>query len=313
MLRKLALAALAIVFSLLGTSSAHAAGSGDIVVSINPSEQSIDLRPGDNTTGSVTVYNVGRQVFDFEVEAAPYRVKNNSYDADFITENAHTRLSNWITFPETHFSVEPGHAVKVEFNIEVPIDALGGGQYAAVIIRTDTASDTESAVQIIPQLASLIYGHVKGAEANEDGEMTEHKFPTFILGDDFKLSSSFTNYGNVDFRVTETMTIRDFFTNKEVFTPASISEDGYNIGTISATVLPETTRTMNQVWDGAPQLGFFRVKQTIEFLDEELVFEHVVFICPIWLIVLVGLFLLLLIAWIVSHIISRRHDAPQVL
>lgn len=312
MLKKLLLALAVAVAALVGTSPAYAAGNGDIVVSINPSEQDIDLRPGDKTAGSVTVYNVGRKTFDFDVEAVPYRVKNNSYDADFVTENAHTRLSNWITFPETHFTVDPNHAIEVHFDIEVPIDALGGGQYAAIIIRTDTPSSSDSSVQIISQLASLLYGHVKGAEMNEEGEMTEHLFPTFILGDEFKLSSSFTNYGNVDFRVTETMTIRDFFTNKEIFTPASISEDGYNIGTISATVLPETTRTMDQVWEGAPQLGFFRVRQTIEFLDEELVFEHVVFVCPLWLIVLAGLFLLLLVLWIISHFVHRHRDAPQV-
>ncbi len=317
MLKKLGLAltCLLCALGLLAGPLVHPASATDpddhLVVSLNPSEQDIELRPGDSYIGSVTVYNVGQIPFNFQVEAAPYHAAGETYDPDFSTEDSYTKLKNWITFPETNFYVEPDHAVEVKFHITVPKDVMGGGQYAAIIIRTQDVSG-DNPVQLAAQLAALIYGHVEGGERREEGELAKYSLPSLMLGGEFKTTSVFKNTGNVDFRITETLAIRDFFTNQEIMTPTSVSEDNQVIGTVSAAVLPNTSRTVNMFWKDAPQLGLFRVTQTISYLDQERTVEKVVLVCPIWLVLLVGAFVLLFIIWIISRIIARRRNQPQV-
>lgn len=287
--------------------------SEQLVVSINPSEQDLELKPGRSHDASVTVYNVGKIPFEFEVEAAPYQNANDAYDPDFASENNYTKLKNWIYFPEKHFSVEPDHAVEVKFQVNVPKDVVGGGQYAAIIIRTiDPNADAGAPVQLVAQLASILYGHVEGGEKQESGELVKYSLPSLMLGSEFKSTAIFKNTGNVDFRVTETMSIRDLFTNREIMNPASASETGQPIGTIESTVLPGTSRTINMHWAGAPQLGFFRVTQTISYLDQDQTIEKIVFICPIWLLILVAVFVLVAIVWIITIIHNRRRKRPQV-
>ncbi len=311
MLKKICLALLLAVSPLFVSLSAYAE-SGDVVMSVNPSEQNIELKPGKHYEKTLSVYNLGRKSFDFEVDVTPYQTGGENYEPDFTTTNNYTKLSSWITFPETKFRVEPGTAQVVTFEIDVPDDITGGGQYAAIIVRMVNSGADEAAVQFVSQIASLIYGHVSGAEAIEEGKMISHSIPSFLLNNDFRATSTFENTGNIDYKVVETITIRDFFTNREIITPETVSESNYPIGTSSSTVLPGTKRTIEMVWKNAPQLGVFRVHQTISFLAEEQSFDKIVIICPLWLMVLIGAFILLIIIWIIARIRGRRYDQPQV-
>lgn len=305
---------LAIFASTFCSAPVFAEGEDDLVVSINPSSQTLNLTPGEHYEESITVYNIGRTSLDFVVEAVPYQTKNATYDPDFSTQSAYTKIASWITFPETKFSLEPDRAVEVKFNIEVPKDVPGGGQYAAIIVRLaeeESAAD-HSSVSVTGQLASLIHGHVFGSTLREEGALLEEHLPSLMLGDAFRISSVYENSGNVDFQVTETLTIHDFFTGREAITPASTTEEGYPIGTVTAIILPDTRRTVDMYWQGAPQLGVFRVRHTIQFLNQDRTFDQVVFLCPIWLLVIIIIIILFIIISIISIIRARRQDKPQV-
>ncbi len=288
------------------------AQSGDVVVSLRPSEQDVELTPGKTYEKSVVVYNIGKKAFDFSVEASPYQTKDNSYEPDFFSENSYTKLSNWIAFEKLDFHVEPSTSAEVNFTITVPDDAPGGGQYAAILIQLSDADADTSGVGIISQLAATIHGHVKGNAVRRDGGMISHNFPTIILGNAFTITSVFENTGNIDYRVTESWTIRDFFTNREYVGPDSANEDGYTYGTLSAAVLPNTERTIKLNWQDSPAFGVFRVEQTISYFDQTETYSHIVIVCPIWAIVLVGIFIIFGIIWLIAHIISRRSNRPQV-
>lgn len=311
MRRFLAFLASFVVALTFATNPTNAASNA--VMSLRPSEQEVELTPGQQYTGSIVVYNVGKEAFDFEVTAAPYQVKSNNYEPDFLTESESTKLANWITFPTTEFSVEPSQSATVQFVVTVPEGVPGGGQRAAIIVRAKDDSSVESGVNLVTQIAAIVYGHIKGEELNATGSLSAYHFPTLMSGGEFKISSVIANEGNVDFRVTETLTISDFFTKREVLTPESTNASGYPVGTVSATVLPDTKRTIDMIWRDAPQLGIFRVSQTISYLDEEITTEKVVMVCPIWLIVLVGIMFLLIIIWLISAFRNYRKDRPQVL
>lgn len=294
------------------SSPASALEAGDVVIQVKPADQELDLAPGQTVRGKVTVQNVGRLPFTFTVSARPYQVLNENYDPDFVTENSYTKLHNWITFPQDSFQIEPGAQQEVSFTITVPEGVPGGGQYAAIIVETRDSMSEDAGVRIISQLASLIYAHVEGEE-HIGGVLMAHYLPNFLLSSPFTARATVKNDGNVDFRLTHSISIKDFFTNKEILSENSVDENGKFIARATPMILPETQRSSAITWDGAPQLGVFKVTQTISFLDQNYAFEQVVIFCPVWLIAAVAVFIFLIILWVILRLRSRKRRRPQVL
>lgn len=310
MIKKLTLLLTLILTAAFGNiTPASALESGDVVMSVTPSNQELELTPGQTFHGEVTVSNTGRLAFDFTAKLSPYYVKDDSYDPDFEATGDRTLLSNWTTLDETKYHVEPGEKAAVEFTIKVPEDVPSGGQYAAIMLHNNGAStdgsSSGSAINVSGQIAAILYGHVNGGELRQEATMTEHSFPRLVLGGPFAVSQTIENTGNVDFRVSQTLTITNFFSNREVVSKDSISSDGEVIGTNVYSVLPGTTRTGITTWRDAPKLGLFNVTWTISFLDQDYTFRHLVFICPIWLAVIVIVLLLALIIWLIFAIRKR--------
>lgn len=290
---------------------ASAIEQGDIVIQVNPAEQDIDLVPGQTMRGSIKVKNLGRQPYSFKAFSKPYQVINDIYDPDFSTENSYTKLHNWLSFPQTDFYITPDEELTVEFEVQVPEDAPGGGQYAAIIIETRDSIDSSASLQTVNQVASLIHAHVAG-ETHEQGVLMKHYIPRIILGSPFTVSSNIKNDGNIDFRANHSMTIWNFFTGDEVFSPDTLDQNGRLVGSINPAVLPASSRYNTLTWGNAPQLGVFRVKQVISFLDQVYEFEEIVFICPIWLAAGVLFLIFLMIFWLIARIRARKKRRPQV-
>jgi len=285
--KKICLAILSVCFVGNFSYPALAQESNDVVMSLNPASQDIELESGKTVSASVNVSNYGQIPFDVKVSAAPYYVANNNYDPDFSTETAQTKLYNWIKLDKNTYHIEPGSTVEIKFSITVPEDTPAGGQYAAIMLSADGKQSTNGSMVIASRLAAILYGHVKGANLRTEGELVDRTLPGFISSGDFSISQSVKNTGNVDFRVTQTLTVTNFFTNREIVSPELTGTDQSSFAYNSATVLPGTTRTGILTWKGAPRLGLFTVTQRIAFLDQDLTFSRVVFFCPIWLLVVV--------------------------
>lgn len=301
-----------VVAPLFLTTSVAALQAGDVVVSVRPSEQVFDIEPGKTYDGIVKVTNNGRLAFTFEVSASPFRVANDNYDPDFSTVDSTTRLHNWLRFPETKFQVDSGASVEVPFKIEVPLDVPGGGQYAAIMVRTTDSVDQNATIKVVTQVASLVYGHVVGGETREEGSLTERSLPKMLFDKPLELSATVTNTGNVDFKLRQMMTILNFFNGQEVVTPDSMDKDGNPIAAQQLTVLPGTSRTSTLAWEGAPKLGLFKVRQKIEFLEEKVETEEVVFLCPTWLPIGLAILLVSMTIWLILRSRKRKRRRPQV-
>lgn len=294
------------------SSGASAIEQGDIVIQVNPAEQDMDLIPGQTAHGSIKVKNLGRQAYSFKAFSKPYQVINDIYDPDFSTENSYTKLHNWLTFPQTDFHIAPDEELTVEFDAHVPDDAPGGGQYAAIIIETRDSIDSSASFQTVNQVASLIHAHVAG-ETHEQGILMKHYIPRIVLGSPLTISSNLKNDGNIDFRANQSMTIWNFFTGDEVFSPDTLDQNGRLVGSSNPAVLPATSRYNALTWENAPQLGVFRVKQVISFLDQVYEFEEIVFICPLWLAAGVIFLIFLMFFWLIARTRARhKKRRPQV-
>lgn len=293
-------------------SPALALEPGDVVIQARPAGQELELAPGGVYQSSIEVSNLGRLAFDFTVSIRPYQVLNENYDPDFTTENSYTELSKWVSFDQAEYHLEPETVVTVDFEIAVPDDVPGGGQYAAIIIETDDSKDASATMQTISQLAALIFAHIEGEE-HVGGVIISQNLPHLLFSSPFQSIVTVKNDGNVDFRLQHSLTIRDFFTNREVFTPDAIDSNDRPIGTSSSVVLPATTRTNILTWDDAPSIGIFRVISRATFLDQEYTKEQIAVLCPVWLAGLIVFFIFLLVLWLVVRTRQRHQDRPQVM
>ncbi len=313
MMRKILLSLASIIASIIFLASpVSALESGDVVMSLTPSGQDLELTPGQQYQGSVRVSNVGRLAFDLKASVSPYYISDDSYEPDFSTESAYTKMHNWITLAQSEYHIEPGASVDVDFTVDVPSDVSGGGQYAAIMLMAeDPTSDDGNMMQLNTRLAAVLYGHINGGELHAEGELTNHALPRFMFNHDFSISQTVKNTGNVDFRVTQTMTITGIFSNKEIVNADSVDDAGNPIGISNAVVLPGTSRTGILTWDGAPQLGLFRVTQRIRFLDQDYEYSQIVLLCPIWLIVVVIALIIAAIVCIVFKVKKSKTSKPN--
>lgn len=289
--------------------SVSAAEQGEVVIEADPAIQEFDLAPGQKYQGQVKISNRGKQGFRVKVGATPYMVEED-YDNNYTTETIYTKLYNWLKFEESEFDLASGESKTIKFTIDTPLDAPGGGQYATVTAETQGGQD--GMLKKTARIASILIARVDG-EISEAAELKKSVIPNFLIGDKISVSATVENTGNVDFRLNQTMTVRDFFNGRTVFSPSEISDEGDSKATVDKTgrfsgvVFPGTTRTGTVTWEeGSPSFGLFKVEQTVRFLDQNLTFEGVVFVCPWWLLIAVIAFIVLLILWIVLIIIKHH-------
>lgn len=292
-------------------SPASALEAGDVVMQLNPAEQSVDLVPGEKFTGEIEVKNIGRLPYSFTLSTRPYQVKNEVFDPDFETENNFTLLKNWISFPTTQYELEPGEEVIVKYQIAVPENAPGGGQYAAIIVETRDSIDESSIIHTVGQLASIVYARVEG-DIKESGMVVSHEIPSFRISSPISASVVVRNDGNSDFRVKQKLTVNNFFNGQEVYSADSSMANGGRAASADPRVMPETSRLNTLTWEGSPKFGLFRARQQISFLDYDESFDAVVFVCPLWLLLGIVFVVVLGIVWIILRSLSRKQKSSVI-
>lgn len=302
-IKKLAvLATVAIVFCAgLFSNAVYADGDPDYRMQISPIKNAIkELKPGEEYRGRFEVTNRGAKAIDFKVEGAPYSVSNQNYDPDFSTKNAYTELNEWMTVTPSEGEVAPGESIEVEYVINVPEDAHGGQQNAAIIVQATNLDDNGgSAVQALNQIAFVIYSNIQG-DVKETGVVLENNVPGFLLGAPMTVSSLVENTGNVYGEATYKLQVFSLFGSGEVYTNEEEPE--------TDVVFAGTKRYHEMTWEGAPQLGIFRVKQTVKIFDEESEVEKIVLLCPVWFLFVLLLIIFVAIFWIFGRMKGRKSE-----
>lgn len=281
------LATLVFLASLFGGNNA-AFAANDVELTVSPTSQSITLDPGTTYTGSFTVVNSGTQTATFSPSTSAY-YPTDSGDLTYVSTNSYTNLTNWITFPETSYTLASGESIEVSFVIDVPADAPGGGQYAAVYAEM---SGSEDGLSTISRVGCLLAATVNG-EVNEVGELLKQNVPSFVITGDFNASVTIANTGNVDFDVTSSLTVKNILNGRTLY-------DSAESGVATQSVYPEMTRTLVYDWHDLPAFGIFEVSYTVEYAGETATISKVVWAVPLWLVLVVlgVLFLIVIFGWL---------------
>ncbi len=273
----------------------------DYKLAISPSIDDLgDLKPGSVYGGKFKIYNEGSKKFQFSILYAPYTVATETYEPNFARENTYTEIKDWISVDLLEGELAAGEEREINYSVKVPEDMHGGSQSAAMLVTMQNVSDGSGNIEAVRQLAYIIFGNVDG-QVTKTGKILENKVPSFLFNPPIYASTVVENTGNVYTRAKYSLQVFPLFSDEEVYTNEEDPE--------ASIIFPETKR-MNQIqWEGAPQLGIFRVRSTVKIFDEESVTEKLVFLCPIWFLFIVLLLIFCIIFWLVSRIFRRKREA----
>lgn len=290
---------LALMIALFGVMPVSADGEKpDYRLQISPVRLDLDLEPGTTSTGTFEVQNTGLKAYDFVLGVDPYSVTDENYSIDSETRTAYTDIVDWITFSQNEGHVEPNQNQEIAVTVTVPDDVPAGGQYAMIYAEMVRGDELESTgVAVNHRVALLVFSEVEG-NTRREGQVLETKIPTILFNPPITATSLVENTGNVHATAYYTLQVFPLFGDEEVYT----NEE--NPATL--TILPETQRFNSISWDGAPQLGIFRVRETVTILDDTQTIEKIVFLCPIWFLFLILLIIFFVIFWLVSRARSRK-------
>lgn len=297
----LACALFSICTLLLSSNQTFAVERQKTFLQVSPSKQQLGgLEPGEVREGSFKVQNIGTGAFDFKVYASSYEVKGENYDPVFDGSKDGLKIANWFTFSQDTGHLESDTEVTINYTIRVPQNAPGGGQYGAIMVETVKENDDKSNIQAISRVGMVIYSHING-EINRCTRILENKLPSFLFNPPIFGESRVENCGNVDAELSVSLKVYPFFSNEEIYT----NEEKPTV----LNTLPATKRYHKELWTNSPAIGIFNVEQIIKYGSETKTERKLVIVCPVWLIVLIVLFILSIIFWLVARNRERKNNS----
>ncbi len=280
-------------------------------IQVTPVSSRIKLLPGSQNEYSVVVKNVGNNAFKFSVTVAPYSVIDEDYNLSFSDETLRTQLTQWIKFinedgsliDKFSASIPAGADYAVNYRVSVPDSVPSGGQYAVILVQTDTDENVEGAgVQTISRVGVVLYGRTDG-DTIEESELVSYNIPSFMTDGKINASSVVKNIGNVDFEAKYSFYVKSI-----------IGKDLYSVINKTNLILPDTQRKEEFVWEDTPTIGIFQVNYRVEAHGEILKDETVfVVLLPIYLIVIMILLLTIIVIWIIVLIRKRKERKSRLL
>lgn len=297
-LKRLFAVSLLVFSSLFFSPEAAAIGKNKIDLQIAPAVEKITLTPGASFSGSYKVMNIGYQKFSYKLYATPYRVIDEKYTPDYTKSSSYNQISDWISLSRTSGTLEPDEQDTITYTVNVPKDVPEGGQYAVLMAETSDGNTPGATVGTVTRVGLKLYGRIEGGKTRECGKILDNKIDGFLFEPPIKASSLIENCGNIDVDAKYSLKVAPFYSNQPIFT----SEEKPD----TATILPETRRFNVTKWDHSPQIGIFKVEHTVTVFGQTSRLEQLVFVIPLWLVILIIIFLLAVGFWQASRHRQRR-------
>lgn len=308
---------LLLALSFVMTASVKAITEG-FAFAVSPMAEKILLNPGDQYSSSIEIYSSQEYT-----EATKYTIKIAGFYVDEdgkrifeeCTGTDRCEMANWITIDSpTEGRLSPGEGKKIEYTIDVPEDAAGGGQYASIIVQgeqwTDESSndsssgdgEVKSAIKEEKRIAYTIYAEVTG-DVIRQGEIIDTNVPSFLLSGNISGSATVKNTGNVHGDAKYTLQVFPLFSDEEIYTNEEDPD--------TKTILPDRTRYEETVWEQTPSVGVFNVVYTVEFEGVTAQVSKMVIKCPIWLLFIIIFVIFALIFYFVAKAKARKKAAKR--
>lgn len=304
---KIAILSLGLMFAgLININNIKDASAATTSLRVAPTQFHINLDPGQVYSDSLKFTNDSDHEVDYVVSAMPYSLLENGdlgYEVSYTADSTYNIIKDWITFNTTEGKLGIGESVEVDFTINVPKDAPGGGQYALIAFSTQVrGGDTDKPVSVGENLVlgPVIYATMSG-DTNRTAEIISNDINGFYFNPPIVAKSRVKNTGNVHAEAAYIMRVFPFFGGESIYN----NEEKPAIDI----VYPGTSRYYSLAWNEAPSIGIYKVESEVHIFDEVSKVEKVVIICPIWVLILIAVFILAVIFWIVTRVRARKAES----
>lgn len=256
-------------------------GANEERLTIAPAITKPEISSGEVYNDSLKVINDGSVDYTFRVYSAPFSVKDEVYDPDFVTINERTRAFEWVTFSQETYSIAVGEQIEVPYTITAPENAPPGGHYAVIFVETDPQPGSQIARK--KRVGNLLYATVDG-DIQEAGNLEGITLPLLHHTPPVVADIRLRNTGNVHFDASAQTIYKGLFGRQYL---------AYNQ---EAIIMPGTTRRISMTWENPPYLGVFKVSSKVSFLGntEELPTKYIILL-PIPVRIFAGVLLLTIV------------------
>ena len=252
---------------------------------VSPMSQTLELQPGETYEGSITVSlpadNTGE--FAYQVSVVPYNVEGKDYMVDTSAITNFSQMANWIAIDQPTGVLQPSERREIKFAINVPLDASGNSQAAALIVSPDAGQNRADGVGVdnVFSIASVVYAKVAG-ETTHSGEILQNEIPAFTSFLPVYATVEVENTGNVYENANIVLDITNSLTGEPLLSSETPGGNHY-----AELILPQTTRQISRQIDNLPVVGLVHVEQKVTYNGDTSITSHELVILPIWFILLV--------------------------
>ena len=272
-------------------------------IELSPVSKRLTLESGQTKQDSFTITNHDESPKKVLVYATPYSIVNDGAQ-DFEAENGYSQIRNWITFKDdngkyqtgTRYTIDPGDSKIVEYSIDVPENAPGGGQYATVFVEIEAESNTtNSQIRAIPRVGMVIYSSIEGQTIKE-AKIDKIKTNSIIFGNNIESTYEISNNGNIDVQILTEMSVYSG-SEKELCHNSKVT-----------TIMPESTQSILLNCSVDSVFEILRVEHRTKVLDSnETKNYHVLVVSPF----LLRLTIFIIVALVGVVVYKSEHKAHK--
>lgn len=288
-----------------------------VAFTVSPMKEKMVLNPGDEYSSTINLsIPVGfENDIKYTVEVAPFFV-DESYNNDFNnTYGTINEIVKWISIDTPkEGKLSPGQSTTIVYSINVPENAAGGGQYAAILVTAeewyegyeDDASDENNKIKTSlkeeKKIACRIFAEITG-DITRQGEIVDINVPSFLLSGNVSGFAAIKNTGNVHGSAKYKLQVFPLFSDEEIYTNEEDPE--------THTILPDRVYYNEISWEQTPAIGIFNVVYTVEFEGVTTQVSKLVIKCPIWLLFIIFAVIAGIIIWIVMRVRSHGKQSRK--
>ena len=257
------------------------------------------LEPGKSYTRTISLTNNSEKDITFMIKPLSFKAKDDNYSYVWgISDSQYSKIADWtdIDSDKTR-TLSPGESEQFNYTISIPQDQTGGAQHMMVSVQILNDEDQEDTMIQAETLLNLqVYSNIAG-DLDARAHLISQEIPSFSFNPIIRTVSVIENIGNVNLDINYSVKIIDAISGKLAYEAST-----------EKVLMPESKRIVEQNWDGAPLLGLFNTYQEITYINEDgektvATLEKLVFICPIWLILVV---VAMLVLFVLAIIFNRK-------
>lgn len=289
----------------LPSSQAIADSAGSTGLTVSPVVDEFNVSPGQSVVRTIKLVNPVAQTITLYPIAYNFTTDNDQGRPTFYTDKERSSsysMSDWMSFNKSSFTLAQSQSENVAVTITAPANAEPGGHYGAALFSTEKpqVDANQSQVSVVGLIGTLMLATVPG-NITEKITLSDYSSPVFVTKSPVTFSLTFSNQGNVHVKPVGNIRITNWLGN---------ATQNLNVNEGRGNVLPESERRFESTWSfDWKAVGKYTATAAIVYGDpqQQLSATRTFFVVPIWLLIALGLIILLLIIWLVTRNIRRRH------